>query len=70
MASLIQSIQWLHSLNIIHRDLKLQNIILKSNKLLHECVVIDFNLATKLSNIKHIYYRCGSPGYIAPEVIK
>ena len=64
---LIKALQYLHSHRVIHRDLKLGNLFL-NDKL--ELKVGDFGLATKL------YYDgekkrtvCGTPNYIAPEVL-
>jgi len=31
--------------------------------------LIDFGLATYVKQEKYIYYRCGTPGFIAPEII-
>ena len=52
----------MHSHNIIHRDLKLENV------LVHENIVklADFGLARRLTRPIHEY--CGTPGFIAPEV--
>jgi len=33
-------------------------------------VIIDFGLAEYISSTKYIYTRCGTPGYVAPEVLK
>ena len=33
-------------------------------------VIVDFGLAEFTSNTKYLYTRCGTPGYVAPEVLK
>ena len=33
-----------------------------------ECVIIDFGLATNINTEDYIYYRCGTPGFLAPEI--
>ena len=32
-------------------------------------VIVDFGLATNADIDKYLFYRCGTPGYVAPEII-
>ena len=32
-------------------------------------IIADFGLATCVDTIPYLYARCGTPGYVAPEVI-
>ena len=50
----------------MHRDLKLDNLLFDED---NNIKIIDFGLATKCDVPKLKYYRCGTPGYVAPEVI-
>ena len=61
-------LEYLHSLNIIHRDIKLHNILLDKNKNIKLC---DFGLAVQLKN-KDCFTRtqCGTPNYTAPEILQ
>lgn len=34
-----------------------------------EVVIVDFGLAALTDDQPYIFYRCGTPGYIAPEII-
>lgn len=34
----------------------------------YECVIADFGLAEKVNKKELLFMRCGTPGYIAPEV--
>lgn len=58
----------MHSKNVIHRDLKLENILLTSEENDYELKIADFGLSTTTDNID-IFRKCGTPGYVAPEVL-
>ena len=65
MKGLIRGLVEMARKNVIHRDLKPDNIILSSK----EPIVIDFGLATLADEPKYLFVRCGTPGYVAPEII-
>lgn len=62
---------YLDSKKIMHRDLKPENMILKDkSKLIDSTLkIIDFGLATKIDEEEYLFKRCGTPGYVAPEII-
>ncbi|XP_031135557.1 caM kinase-like vesicle-associated protein [Sander lucioperca] len=63
----LEAVAYLHSLHIVHRNLKLENLVYY-NRLKHSKIVIsDFHLA-KLEN-GLIKDPCGTPEYLAPEVV-
>jgi serine/threonine protein kinase len=65
---LIQAVSYLHINNVLHRDIKLENIFLNKDK--KEIVLGDFGLATKwVPSIPTTEY-VGSVNYAAPEVIR
>ena len=67
MIQIIDAVSFMHDANVIHRDLKLGNLFL--NKHLN-IKVGDFGLATRLeSSDEKRKTICGTPNYIAPEVI-
>ena len=53
----------------MHRDLKPENIMLKNKKDIYNIAIIDFGLATKVTDEEYLYKRCGTPGFVAPEII-
>jgi len=67
MKEILVSIQFLHSKFIIHRDLKLGNILLDKNLMIKIC---DFGLAAKLQfDSERKTTICGTPNYTAPEIL-
>ena len=64
---IIKALQYLHSLKIIHRDLKLANIFITENM---QIKLGDFGLATQLEfDGERKRTLCGTPNYIAPEIL-
>ena len=56
----------LHNSNYIYRDLKPENILLDENRYVK---LTDFGLAKELENNDFAKTFCGTPEYLAPEVI-
>lgn len=67
MKALLKALNHLHSLGIIHRDIKLTNIVFKDKINFKSLKVIDFEFATFLNDFEDS--DCGTEGYMAPEVI-
>lgn len=49
--------------------MKPENIIFKSKEDPYEVVLVDFGFATRVEDYKKLFTRCGTPGYVAPEVL-
>jgi serine/threonine protein kinase len=74
-AQVCEAIKYLHSNNIIHRDIKIDNILLEGeNELPHTPIrvkLIDFGFSTIVTPNEHKKIRvfCGTPSYMAPEIV-
>lgn len=62
------AIAYLHDLSIVHRDIKPENILLKKKGTL-ELKLADFGLSKMFDATVRMQTTCGSPGYVAPEVL-
>lgn len=63
---LIEGIEYIHSNNIVHRDIKLDNILIDINSNIKIC---DFGVSKVVDDKNLIYDKCGTPSYIAPEIL-
>ncbi|CAD5123947.1 DgyrCDS12254 [Dimorphilus gyrociliatus] len=62
---LLSSLAYLHSEGIVHRDLKLENLLLDEN---HQLKICDFGLANSFGEEKLTTF-CGSALYSSPEIV-
>jgi serine/threonine protein kinase len=67
MRQLLSAAAEMKAKGVIHRDLKPENIMMRRNsKGEEECVIIDLGLATFTNVTNYLYFRCGTPGFLAP----
>ena len=70
MTPLFDAVFYCHSLGIIHRDLKPENLLLDNRDLEKATIKIsDFGLARFVTEETLATTTCGTPGYVAPEVL-
>ena len=60
---------FLYILRIMHRDLKLENLLYYDDAEDSKVLVADFGLSEWIWEIGEQSPICGTPGYMAPEVI-
>jgi len=70
MKKMISALDYMHSKGIMHRDLKPENLVLKDSENNYDVKIADFGLATVVvSQGEYLFKRCGTPGYVAPEIL-
>lgn len=63
----ICALQHIHALNIVYRDIKPENILIHSNG---HIILSDFGFSKIIDDIQQTFTLCGTPEYLAPEVIE
>jgi serine/threonine protein kinase len=69
---LLHALSFLHSQNIVHRDIKLSNILIShvSDDVLH-IKLCDLGFATRICHPDEEHFTlCGTPHYLSPEVVE
>jgi calcium/calmodulin-dependent protein kinase I len=65
---LLQTIEAIHEKTIVHRDLKPENLLLKSATEDTSILLADFGFARTVPE-KGCITRCGTPAFVAPEIL-
>jgi serine/threonine protein kinase len=65
LRGVLQGLEYLHSRNIVHRDVKLANVLLDDK---HRTKLCDFGVAACTEEGER-WTLCGTPNYVAPEIV-
>ena len=64
---IVLALKYIHSHNIVHRDIKLDNILIDLDNNIKIC---DFGVSKIIKKGDIMLDQCGTPAYIAPEILK
>ena len=64
---MVSGLHYCHSKGILHRDIKLDNILLSADG---EVKICDFGVSKVIRRGEILTEQCGTPAYIAPEILK
>ena len=68
---ILEALDYCHSKRVCHRDLKPENLLLQSEDDDSKLKLADFGFAKRTNeNFSGLTTQCGTPGYVAPEVLE
>ena len=65
---LLEGLNYIHSQNILHRDIKMDNLLLNEDTF--ELKICDFGISRPVISNKKMTEQSGTPAFMAPELIK
>mmetsp|Transcript_30952 Transcript_30952/g.45762 ORF Transcript_30952/g.45762 Transcript_30952/m.45762 type:complete len:345 (-) Transcript_30952:103-1137(-) len=67
---LLEAVRFCHDNQVAHRDLKPENLLLFSEDDDSTVKIADFGFAKKVRAPQSLTTQCGTPGYVAPEILE
>mmetsp|Transcript_32147 Transcript_32147/g.78116 ORF Transcript_32147/g.78116 Transcript_32147/m.78116 type:complete len:364 (+) Transcript_32147:73-1164(+) len=67
---LFDAMKYCHDHKVAHRDLKPENLLLASEDDDSNIKIADFGFAKKVKEPNSLTTQCGTPGYVAPEILE
>ncbi|KAJ3159810.1 hypothetical protein HDU86_001462 [Geranomyces michiganensis] len=67
---ILLGVAYLHGQNIVHRDLKPENLLFRGPQDDANLMIADFGLAKVLDEGAFLQTACGTPHYVAPEILR
>ncbi len=64
---IMEGLSFIHSQGVVHRDIKLDNILIDLQNNIKIC---DFGVSKEIKKGDIMHDQCGTPAYIAPEILK
>ena len=65
MQGILSGLAAMEIAGVVHRDIKPDNIMINGY---NEPKIIDFGIATETDVEEYMFVKCGTPGYVAPEI--
>ncbi|XP_013376737.1 PREDICTED: serine/threonine-protein kinase 17A [Chinchilla lanigera] len=69
MRQILEGVHFLHTHDVVHLDLKPQNILLTSESPLGDIKIVDFGLSRIMKDSEELREIMGTPEYVAPEIL-
>jgi len=66
ISQICHGVEYLHNMSVVHLDLKPENIICSS---MNKIKIVDFGVAKKLQPEHEERVMCGTPEFLAPEIV-
>ena len=64
---IVEGVAYCHSKNVVHRDIKLENVMVDAG---NNVKIIDFGFSITAAKGKKLSIFCGTPSYMAPEMVR